>query len=120
MLATLLASSNQVDIIISIGSWPIHQAELYRQHIGPLLARQEEKAVRPTIIIAAPEPGAAQHALLDDGLVQAYLSMESQEIGRQSYRMMKRLAQGKTVPEKVLVNSYIYLSNPLSGIRVSR
>ncbi|MEE4462714.1 substrate-binding domain-containing protein [Azotobacter chroococcum] len=119
-LTTLLASSNQVDVIISTGSWPIQQAELYRQQLGPLLARQEEKAVRPTIIIATPEPGAAQRALLDDGLVQAYLSMESQEIGRQSYRMMKRLAQGKPVPEKVLVDTHIYLSNPLQGTRGDR
>lgn len=52
---------------------------------------------------------AAQRALLDDGLAQAYLNMESREIGRQSYRMLKRLAQGEPVPEKVFVASHVYL-----------
>jgi ribose transport system substrate-binding protein len=37
--------------------------------------------------------------------------MESREIGRQSYRMLKRLARGESVPEKVFVASHLYLPN---------
>ncbi|WP_233093862.1 hypothetical protein [Azotobacter chroococcum] len=70
----------------------------------------------PAIVIALPELSAAQHALLDDCLVQAYLSMESREIGRQSYWMIRRLAQGEPIPEKVFVDSYIHRSNALPEI----
>ena len=35
--------------------------------------------------------------------------METREIGRQSYRMLKRLAQGLPIPEKTLVDSHAYL-----------
>ncbi|MFB8830244.1 hypothetical protein ACE0DR_15140 [Azotobacter sp. CWF10] len=59
---------------------------------------------------------AAQRALLDDGLAQAYLNMEGREIGRQSYRILKRLAQGEPVPEKVFVASYLYLPDTTPAI----
>ncbi|SFB48761.1 ribose transport system substrate-binding protein [Azotobacter beijerinckii] len=107
-LATLM-DAGEADVIISTGSWPIHQADTYRGQLGPLLARLDKQGGRPATIIATPEPNAAQLALLDDGLVQAYLSMESREIGRQSYWMMKRLAQGLPVAERVLVESHVYL-----------
>jgi ribose transport system substrate-binding protein len=116
----ILLSVNQVDAIISTGSWPVYQADMYRRQLGPLLAELGEKGMRPAIIIAVPEPDAAQRALLDDGLVQAYLSMESREIGRQSYWMMKHLAQGTPVPERVLVDSHIYLSQSLPDIPTKR
>ncbi|SEJ48263.1 monosaccharide ABC transporter substrate-binding protein, CUT2 family [Azotobacter beijerinckii] len=106
---TTLLNAGSVDIIVSLGSWPIHQAGEFRRQLGPLLAELDEQGARPAIVIATAEPDPAQRALLDDGLVQAYLSMESREIGRQSYWMMKRLAQGIAVPEKVLVDSHVYL-----------
>ncbi|TBW01391.1 sugar ABC transporter substrate-binding protein [Azotobacter chroococcum] len=114
-LAALLKAS-EVDVIISTGSWPIYQADVFRQQLGPLLAELDKKGARPAIIIATNEPDAAQRALLDDGLVQAYLSLEGREIGRQSYRMLKRLAQGEPVPEKIFVDSHIYLPKASTNI----
>jgi len=114
-LAALLNTS-AVDVIISTGSWPIYHADVFRQQLGPLLAELDKKSVRPAIIVAANEPDAAQRALLDDGLVQAYLSLEGREIGRQSYRMLKRLAQGEPVPEKVFVDSHLYLPKASTGM----
>ncbi|GAB3377654.1 substrate-binding domain-containing protein [Azotobacter armeniacus] len=119
-LTTLLNSSSPVDIIISLGDWPIHQADTYRRQLGPLFAKLDAEGMRPTIVITTPDLNEAQRALLDDGLVQAYLSMESREIGRQSYRMLKRLAQGKPLPEKTLVASYIYLPKAPPNIAAER
>lgn len=101
-LSTLLNSTSPVDAIISIGSWPIHQANLYRQQLGPCLPSWIKKGTCSAIVIALPELSAAQHALLDDCLVQAYLSMESREIGRQSYWLLddKASGAGRTHPGK--------------------
>ncbi|WP_460426629.1 substrate-binding domain-containing protein [Azotobacter armeniacus] len=118
---TTLLNTRQFDVIISIGSWPIYRADMYRRQLGPLLAELDKQGSRPAIIITTPEePNAAQRALLDDGLVQAYLSMEGREIGRQSYWMLKRLVQGKPVPEKVLVDSRIYLPQSPAHIPAER
>ncbi|NHN77676.1 substrate-binding domain-containing protein [Azotobacter chroococcum] len=105
-LATLL-NTRHFDAIISLGSWPVHHADSYRRQIGPLLAELDAKRSHPAIIIASSEPDAAQRALLNDGLVQAYLDMNSREIGRQSYWMLKRLARGEPTAETFLVDSYI-------------
>lgn len=105
-LSTLL-NTRHFDVIISLGSWPVHHADNYRQQIGPLLAGLDAKHSHPAIIIASSEPDAGQRALLDEGLVQAYLDMNSREIGRQSYWMLKRLASGEPIAEKHLIDNYI-------------
>jgi len=109
---TTLLNSGQADTIISLGSWPVHQADEFRWQLGPLLTTLAAKGERPVIIVPTIELDRAQRALLDAGLVQAYLSMETREIGRRSYWMMKRLAQGLPVPERVLVNSHAYFLSP--------
>lgn len=107
-LVTLLRTRD-ADTVISTGSWPIFRADAYRRQVGPLLAGFEQEGRRPTIVIATQEPTAAQHGLLDDGLVQAYLSQEGHEVGRQCYWALKRLAQGETVPERIPTDSRVYL-----------
>ncbi|SFB54973.1 substrate-binding domain-containing protein [Azotobacter beijerinckii] len=107
-LATLL-NSTRVDTLVSLGGWPTHQASEFRRQLGPLLAALHAKGTHPTLVIPTADLDDGQRALLDEGLVQAFLSMETREIGRQSYWMMKRLAQGLPVPEKVLVDSYVHL-----------
>ncbi len=114
-LATLL-DSTPVDTLVSLGGWPTHRASEFRRQLGPLLTALATKGRRPTIVIPTAELDAEQRALLDDGLVQAFLSMETREIGRQSYWMMKRLAQGLEVPERILVKTHAYLPTaPLPG-----
>ncbi|NHN77321.1 substrate-binding domain-containing protein [Azotobacter chroococcum] len=106
---TTLLNSAQADTIVSLGSWPVHRADEFRRQLGPLLAALDARGARPVIIFPTIELDGAQRALLDEGLVQAFLSMETREIGRQSYRMLKRLAQGLPIPEKTLVDSHTYL-----------
>ena len=106
---TTILQSGQIDIIISLGSWPIFDVGKFRQRLGPLLAELEAKGRRPDLIIGIGEPSEAELALLDDGLVQGYLSMNFTEIGRESYRVLKRLAQGESVPMNTFIDSRIYL-----------
>lgn len=61
------------------------------------------------LILCIGEPSEAESSLLDEGLVQGYLSMNFTEIGRGSYRVLQRLAQGGSVPMKTLIDSRIYL-----------
>lgn len=107
-LATLLKTT-ELDAIVSVGSWPIYEAEAFRRQLGPLLVELGRKGKRPIIVMTADEPDEQQLALLEDGLVQAYVGAKCTEIGRQSYYMMKRLAQGQPVAGQVLVDSQIYL-----------
>ncbi|MFD2406974.1 substrate-binding domain-containing protein [Azorhizophilus paspali] len=123
-LADLL-SADQFDVIISLGMWPVYKVDAYRRHIGPALAELEKTGRRPVIIIATSEPDAAQHALLDEGLVQAYVDMNSREIGRQSYWMLKRLARGERSragagrPFRGL-STPLVAGNPCGALRVRR
>ncbi|SEJ54939.1 ribose transport system substrate-binding protein [Azotobacter beijerinckii] len=107
-LVTLLRTRD-VDTIISTASWPVFQTDSYRQQVGPLFADFKQEGRRPTIVIATQEPSSAQRALLDDGLVQAYLSVDGYEVGRQCYWVLKRLSQGETVPEGILTDSHVLL-----------
>jgi ribose transport system substrate-binding protein len=107
-LATLLQAT-ELDAIVAVGSWPIYDAEAFRRRLSPLLAELDARGRRPAIVITADEPDARQLALLDDGLVQAYVGAKSREIGRQSYHMLKRLAQGQPVAGQILVDSQVYL-----------
>lgn len=119
-LTTLLSSGSEVDTIISLSPWLVYRADIYRRQLGPLFAELDKKGAQPAIVIITPEPDAARRALLDEGLVQAYLSTESREIGRQIYRTLKRLAQGEPVSEKVLVESRAYLPHSLPDIPAKR
>ncbi|MFB8828884.1 hypothetical protein ACE0DR_04920 [Azotobacter sp. CWF10] len=76
-LAILLNSGSQVDAIITPGSWLVYEAEEFRRQIAPILAELDQKGTRPVIIMTINEPDAAQLALLDDGLVQAYLAIKA-------------------------------------------
>jgi len=115
-LTTLLNAGTHVDVIVIPGSWLLYEADEFRRQIGPELAKLDEMGTRPAIIMTINEPDTAHLSLLDDGLVQAYLGVNSREIGRQSYRILKRLAQGKPVPEKVLIDSHVYLPKALPDI----
>lgn len=107
-LATILDSAS-IDLIISMGSWPVSDPEKFRKDAGPLLAEHQARGTRPAIVIGIGEPSAEQLALLDEGLVQAYLAVSFRELGRQSYWVLKRLAQGKPVPRTTLLESRVYL-----------
>jgi len=105
-LATLLTSS-QADVIISLGGWPIYRPGAYRKKIGPLLASPNQTGHPPTIVIPTPDLDSAQRTLLKDGLVHAFLNRGGRQVGRQIYWMIKHLAQGEPIPEKLLIDSLV-------------
>ncbi len=112
---TTLLESTELDAIVAVGIWPIYDADAFRQQLGPLLEELGRQGRRPTIVMTASEPDERQLALLNDGLVQAYAGVNSHEIGRQSYRMLKRLALGQAVAGEIIVDSRVYLPGGTPG-----
>lgn len=111
-LDTLL-ETGQIDVIISVGSWLVRQPEEFRQQLAPRLAKLKRMGRRPDlIIVTVGDPSADLQAMLEEGLVQAYVSTPTFELGRQSYRLMKRLAEGKPVPEKTYIDYRIHPPGP--------
>lgn len=106
---TTMLDSAQIDLIISLGSWLVLDPEKFRKDAGPLLAEHQARGTRPAIVVGIGEPSAEQLALLDEGLVQAYLAISFRELGRQSYWVLRRLAQGKPAPKTTLLESQVYL-----------
>lgn len=107
-LSTMLNSA-RIDAIVSLGSWLVQDPELFREEAGPLLTEHQAQGTLPAIVIGIGEPSAEQLALLDEGLVQAYLALGFRELGHESYRVLKRLARGEPVPESTLLGSRTYL-----------
>ena len=60
-----------------------------------------------TIIIGIGTPDADQEALLQDQYVQSYVSIDFEEMGRLSYRYLKRLSEGGNIPKKTYTNSIV-------------
>jgi len=108
----ILLATTPLDAVISLGSWPIRNVDAFRQRITPLVARLAAQGRRPTIVIGSGQTNEAQYALLDEGLVQALLTVDSRELGRQTYHVLKRLALGLPVPERVLIGSQVHLPKP--------
>jgi ribose transport system substrate-binding protein len=91
----LALSDLKVDVAIAVGGFPVVDAKLFRDLIGPL--RAARVGAEQDIIVATGELTADQRALLRDGLVRAYLAIDFVEMGRASYRTMKQLAAGRRV-----------------------
>lgn len=113
-LDTLL-KAGQIDMIISVGAWLVRRPEEFRQHLAPRLAELEKMGKRPDLIIVTiGDPSADLQAMLEEGLFRAYISTPTFELGRQSYRLMKRLAEGKPVPERTYIDHRIHLPGGLT------
>lgn len=101
-------SELKADAVIAIGQWPVIEPDLYRQAIGEL--KEPGIGMRVTVGIGLASPARVQ--LLQDGLVQGYVSIDFVEMGRASYRTMKALAKGRKVAPRVLTSLLIYKWGP--------
>lgn len=107
-LKTLL-QADEIDVIISVGDWLVRYPQDFRQLLEPRLAELKKQGKRPDIIVIVDQPSADLQAMLDAGLFQAYISNPAFEMGRQTYRLMKRLAAGRPVPEKTHLDYRVHL-----------
>lgn len=99
---------SRFDLFISVGHWPVINAELYRKTISRLQNRGIKPGEKKIIIgIGALMP--EQHDLLNNNLVNAYVSLDFEEMGKECYHYLKRLASGKDVPPLQYTKMKTYL-----------
>jgi ribose transport system substrate-binding protein len=99
-------TKQSADLVISVGAWPVVDEAQYRRAMAPL--RDELASGRKQVIIGIGEVAPAQMALLKEGLVHAYVSIDFTQMGRMAYLQLKRLATGRTVSEVVRTDTRIY------------
>lgn len=92
----LALDDQRVDVVISMGQFPVLDPALFRSAVEPLRERLQHNT--QDIVVATGELTPEQRALLRDGLVRAYASIDFTEMGRATYRSMKQLAEGQDVP----------------------
>lgn len=87
-----------VDVVVSVGSWPVVDPEAFEATVSPLAPDQHGQAIYACI----GQPNAALMGLLDKRWLAGMVSIDFTEMGRQVYQALKRLAVGDAVNEYVL------------------
>lgn len=97
------------DAVVSVGAWPLLQVDRLRKMLsGYADALESDERI---FVSATGELQPEHYALMDDGLVHGYVSIDFETMGRESYRVLKRLAEDKVVepitrtPVKQIVRS---------------
>jgi len=104
----------KVDVFISVGHWPIINADSYRQTISSI-RNDVPDTHKKTIIIGVGELLPEQMELLRENIVHAYISLDFEEMGRKSYHYLKKLAMGEKIPPVTHTGIKVYLWNDRSS-----
>ncbi|MCC9595639.1 MULTISPECIES: substrate-binding domain-containing protein [unclassified Rubrivivax] len=91
------------DAVVALGAWPFADPGAYRAAVQPLAAQDRQRVV----VAATGALTAGQKALLADGLVQGYVSVDYEQMGRYAYRAMKRLATGHPVEPSIRIGAVV-------------
>ncbi|BAL97629.1 substrate-binding domain-containing protein [Rubrivivax gelatinosus] len=92
----------QADVVVSLGAWPFAEPQRYRAALPPPGRRGSRVVVAATGALSAP-----QKALLADGLVHGFVSVDYELMGRYAYRAMKRLATGHPVEPTIRIGAVV-------------
>ncbi|MGC4078396.1 MAG: substrate-binding domain-containing protein [Rubrivivax sp.] len=93
----------QADVVVSLGAWPFTQPSRYRAAVRTLVTRGNGRVVVAATGALAPE----QKALLAEGLVHGFVSLDYELMGRYAYRSMKRLATGHPVNSAIRIGAVV-------------
>lgn len=94
------------DAFLAVGHWPIIDIPGFRKTVVPF--RKEIKSKKTIIIIGIGTQSQEEvELLMNEGLVNGYVSIDFPGIGRKSYEVMKRLSEGKTVDTKNYIPNII-------------
>ncbi|MDC0609634.1 substrate-binding domain-containing protein [Vibrio sp.] len=91
------------DLVISVGHWPVVEEGLYRQTVEPyknLLTTGKVKMLVTTSTIVT-----TKDALLDENLIHGYVYVDFSEIGKETYSVLRKVANGESV------EPYYYVPN---------
>jgi len=84
-----------VDVFVSVGHWPVLNVPLFRAAVAP--QRDALLKRRQSIFVAVGQPNQDQLALLHEGWVRGYATIDFWAMGEAAYQQMKRVAQGRTI-----------------------
>jgi ribose transport system substrate-binding protein len=84
------------DVFLSVGHWPVMNPAAYRRTVTPFRKRLAGKTPIVIVVVGALQP--AYRALMDDGLVHGYVSIDFVGMGRLTYLRMKEAQGGKPLP----------------------
>lgn len=102
---TYSINSLDVDVILSVGQWPIVRPDLFRQAVQPYLARLRNRET--LIIVGVGNVSPALTALLDEGMVAGVVSIDFQDMGRRLYQVMNDVVAGGEIPEQIFIPNRI-------------
>jgi len=88
-----------VGALISVGHWPVMDANSFRQTLAPILS--DNPAKKRIVIVAVGAVTPEKQALLRDNLIQGYVSIDFDRMGRLAYQILSKLATGQKVPDRV-------------------
>ncbi|WLQ13212.1 substrate-binding domain-containing protein [Hahella aquimaris] len=99
--------NKEIHAFVSVGAWPQSDLSLYREILMPAKAEYLD-SLNKIIIIGIGTPLPEQLDQLSEKLVHAYVSIDFAEMGRISYRYLKKLSEGERVPEVTYTENRIY------------
>ncbi len=89
-------STMDVDVLLSVGHWPVVEALRYRQAIQAF----EDRLIRGDtyVIVGVGNIDPEMQRLLDDRLVHGYVGIDFRAMGQSSYQAMRDSLDGVTLP----------------------
>ncbi|MBK1687132.1 substrate-binding domain-containing protein [Rubrivivax gelatinosus] len=99
----LAFSEEGADAVVSLGAWPFADPPRYRAAVASLRLQGRSRVV----VAATGALSPAQKALLADGQVHGFVSLDYELMGRYAYRAMKRLATGHAVEPSIRIGAVV-------------
>ena len=97
------------DVFLSVGAWPMNDIDAFRDTVE--IYNNELKTHKKIIIIGVGKILPSYKALLKDHLVHAYVSIDFFEMGRETYRNMKKAANGESIAKTTYTKNEIVRLN---------
>ncbi|WP_203141002.1 substrate-binding domain-containing protein [Marinobacter mangrovi] len=85
------------DAIVSVGAWPLLDYNRLREALLPF--RDGLRSREKLFILATGGLRPQDYSLMDEGLIQGFVSIDFEAMGRTSYDVLKRLHEGRAVEE---------------------
>ena len=98
-------SEIHADMLISVGHWPIINADLYRKTTYPY--RHDLKTRKTHVVVATGKVQSSYTDLLSDQLIHGLVSIDFKEIGRMTYLRMRQAHKGEPIPKVTYTQNYI-------------
>lgn len=103
-----------IDVIISVGHWPIDNPNQYRKTTHPYRNNLKNKDIAMIIAVGKIQPSYVE--LLNDGLIHGLVSINFNEIGRLTYLRMRQAHLGMDIPALTQTKNTILMGDSIHPI----